>query len=122
MTAVLAPFVKVQEDKLRLLHVIEMDKIAVQQRHIETILDSQKDLAHSMKEMMEDNNSVIKDWLEGFHRLPTSTPAKAPPVNDDERMWKLEMQALAKEFGRDLTANMSPYEMEAVIQQGFSGL
>jgi len=119
VTALLAPFSKLKEDKLRLLHTIEMDKMLAQQRHTETILDSQKDLANSLKGMMEDNNSVIKDWLEGFHKLPVGSAAKAPPVNNDERMWQLEMQELAKEMGHNLHNEMSPYELEAIVRRGF---
>lgn len=122
VTALLKPFVRVKENKLKLAHTIEMDRLSANQRHVETILDSQKELAHQMKEMMESNNLVIREWLEGFHRLPTTVTAKAPPVNDDERMWKLEMQELAREAGKQLTTDMSPYEIEAIIREGFNGL
>lgn len=120
--AFMAPFVKIKQDNFRLNHTIEMDKVAVQNRHIETILDSQKDLAKSMQQMMENNNSVIKEWLEGFHKLPTNGPNKAPAVNDDERMWRLEMENMFKQRGKSLTENMSPYEIEALIQNEFNSL
>jgi hypothetical protein len=64
----------------------------------------------------------LREWLEGFHKLPVNSPVAAPPVNDDERLWRMEMQELAREAGKNLTENMSPYEIEAVIREGFNVL
>jgi hypothetical protein len=122
ISALLKPFNRAKENKLKLAHTIEMDKLAASQRHVETILDSQKELVHQMKEMSESSNLVLREWLEGFHKLPVNSPVAAPPVNDDERLWRMEMQGLAREAGKNLTENMSPYEIEAVIREGFNVL
>lgn len=119
--ALLKPFIKAKQDAMKLAHTIEMDRVASQQRHVETILDSQKELAHQMREMNESNTAVIREWLEGFHKIPTQ-PIKSSPVNNDERMWRLEMEELARQAGKQLTQDMSPYEIEAIIKDGFGSL
>jgi hypothetical protein len=121
IAAFLAPFVKVKQDHLKLLHAIESDKQSAQQRHLETILDSQANLVKEMNHTVSETSGVLKDWLEGFHKLPTGTGV-APPVNNDERMWRIEMESLAKERGKALTDDMSSYDIEAFITNGFKDL
>jgi hypothetical protein len=121
VTAFMKPFVRAKENRLKLLHSIESDRVAIQQRHLETVLESQHELVRHMNENVKETTSVIREWLDGFHKIGHANPS-APPVNDDERMWKLEMQELARQRGKQLTEDMSPYEMEAVIRQGFNDL
>lgn len=121
VAAFLAPFIKAKQDHLKLLHAIDVDRQASQQRQLESILDSQKDLVKEMHLTVSDTTSVLKEWLEGFHKLPVGT-GTAPPVNNDERMWRLEMESLAKERGKMLTQDMSPFEIEALISNGFKDL
>jgi hypothetical protein len=121
ITALLSPFNKAKLDRLKLEHAIEADKMTAQQRHIEFIMDSQRDLAETMQKAMQDSNSVLREWLEGFHKIPQA-PIKAIPVNDDERMWRLEMQELAASHGKALADNMSAFDIEAFAREGFNNL
>jgi len=121
ITALLKPFIRVRDAKLKLLHTIEIDKLSYQQRQLDAILEAQETLAKTMTENVKETTSVMREWLEGFHKV-SSVANAAPPVNDDERMWKLELQALAKERGAALTSNMSPYELEALVREGLHDL
>jgi hypothetical protein len=121
IAALLKPFVKIKQDNMRLQHAIETDKQAAQQRFMETVLDSNRQIIDQMNVTVAETTSVLKDWLEGFNKIPT-VQMTAPPVNDDERLWRKEMESLAREHGKNLLDTMSPYEVEAVMSDMLKGL
>ena len=121
ITALLRPFMRARDNRLRLQHTIEVDKLAFQQRQLESVLEAQATLATTVTENVKETTAVLREWLEGFHKLPTQAISK-PPVNDEERMWRLEMEAIARERGKVLADNMSPHEIEAFIREGINGL
>lgn len=121
ITAFMKPFVRISENRLKLLHTIETDKLDAQQRHIETIVDSQVALVTKINEGTKETTGVLREWLEGFHKF-TAVPTKAPPTNNDERMWRLEMEELARTQGVNVANDLSPYELEALVRQGFKDL
>jgi exonuclease V gamma subunit len=117
ITALLRPFVRVKENRLKLEHTIEMDKQSAHERHIEAILDGQRELAGSIAKISENSNQVLREWLEGFHKIQQQ-PLAAPPVNNDERLWELEMASLKKDIG----SGMTPFDMEQFIGSSLKDL
>lgn len=120
VTNLLRPFVRIQQDRLKLQHTIEMDKESGRERHLEAILSSQEALAREMHATVSESTAVLRDWLDGFHKIQ-ATPGVAPPVNDDERMWRLEMERIGSSIGVD-TKGMASSDIEALIRQELNSL
>lgn len=91
ITALYKPFIRIQENKIKLEAAIQMDKQDATQRHTEELLRIQEKLAEHNTRIVQESTSVVKEWLQGLTQL-SAVQIKAPPVMDDERQWLLEME------------------------------
>lgn len=89
ITALFRPFTRHSERKLKLSATIQMDKIEAENRHVEELLRIQERIAEHNTKIVQESTSVVKEWLQGLTQLSAVT-IKAPPVNDDERQWRME--------------------------------
>jgi hypothetical protein len=109
---VFAPFNKMSERKIKLQATIQMDKAEAEQRHVEELLRIQERLAEHNTRIVQEATSVVKEWLSGLTKL-SGVSIVAPPVNDDERQWKLEQEKYGPEI---------PDDLEHFIRQELSNL
>lgn len=110
ITALLKPFVRYRDEKIKLIATIEMDKQAVHDRHVEELLNIQERIAQHNTRIVQESTTVLKEWLSGLTQLSGATIV-APPVNDDLRQWRMENKE------QEL-----PDDLEAFIRQELANL